>query len=139
VTHSLQFTWGDALVVKVHRTRVGLQPYVNAIQEIVGRHIGSRPTFAKLYDAKDVEELDPTERYRAWLLLTAMDENPDDWGLRDDSVPRGTSLRHLQRELRRVVRHQGLEPRTRWFTDTGATGEFAAAADMVTVRQRLVA
>jgi hypothetical protein len=115
VTQSLQFTWGDALVVKVHRTRVGLLPYVNAIQEVVGKHIGSRPTFAKLYDAAEVGELDATEKYRAWLLLTAMGESPEAWGVNDDAVPRGTSIKPLQRELARLVRHQGLEPRTRWF------------------------
>jgi hypothetical protein len=85
-----EITWGDALVIKVHRTRVGLKPYVDAIQEAVGRNIGSRTTFAKLYDVREASDLDELDGYRAWLLLTAIGEDPDDWGVRSSVVPRAT-------------------------------------------------
>jgi hypothetical protein len=111
----VELTWGDALVLKVHKTRVGLKPFVDSIQAAVGRHIGSRPTFAKLYDVESVDDLSEIEAYRAWLLLTAMGEDPDDWGVRASVVPQATNVERLRELLTDQVRHQGLEPRTRWF------------------------
>jgi hypothetical protein len=115
----VELSWGDRLVLKVHRTHVGMKPYVDAIQHAVGRHIGARTTFAKLYDVDRVEALSEVEAYRAWLLLTAMGENPDDWGVRASVVPQATDVERLRGLLQDLVRHQGLEPRTRWFEVRG--------------------
>lgn len=109
-----ELTWGDALVLKVHHTRVGLKPFVEAIQAAVGRHIGTRPTFAKLYEVRDVSDLSEIEAYRAWLLLTAMGIDPDDWGIRASVVPPATDADRLQDMLTAAVRdqvrgNQGLE------------------------------
>lgn len=120
MTQTVQLTWGDALVLKVHKTRVGLKPFVDAIQAAVGKNIGTRPTFAKLYEAQSVETMNELERYRAWLLLTAMGEDPDGWGVRAEVVPPAADIDRLCSVLadnvRELVRHQGLEPRTRWFS-----------------------
>jgi hypothetical protein len=107
VTQTMQrseLTWGDALVLKVHRarvggTRVGLSPFVDAIRAAVGKHIGTRPTFAKLYDVTDVESMSEIERFRAWLLLTAIGEDPDDWGIRADVVPPAIDAERLRGDL----------------------------------------
>ena len=109
VTQTVQLSWGDALVLKVHRRRVGLQPYVDAIRAAVGKHIGTRPTFAKLYDVDDVSRLSEVDQYRAWLLLTAMGEDPDDWGIRASVVPPAHDVEHL-RKLLCAIRDSNPEP-----------------------------
>jgi hypothetical protein len=106
----VQLTWGDALVLKIHRTRVGLKPFVDAIQAAVGKHIGTRPTFAKLYDAADVESMGEVEKYRAWLLLTAMGENPDVWGIRADVVPPASDVVRLRSVLIELVARPSAHP-----------------------------
>lgn len=71
-------TWGQALVIRIHQSRKGLNPYVNAINEAMGMDVASRPTFAKLLDVAEPSQLDKKQRYLGWLLLTAMGENPED-------------------------------------------------------------
>ncbi|HET6915314.1 MAG TPA: hypothetical protein VFH56_04425 [Acidimicrobiales bacterium] len=114
-------TWGQALVIRIHDTRNGLNPYVKAINEAMGVDVASRPTFAKLLDVDEPTQMDSKQRYLAWLLLTAMGENPQDWDVSEDDVPRGVNVRHLKKVLRSVVRHRGLGPRTRWFEVSGNT------------------
>jgi hypothetical protein len=81
-------TWGDALLVHTvkHHPR-GLQQAVENIRGTVGREIGVRNSFAKLYMTDDPEELTPKDQWRAWLLLTAINEKPADWGISDDVLP----------------------------------------------------
>jgi hypothetical protein len=100
-------TWGEALVLQVHKSRVGLSPLVKEIQAIVGAWIGTRTTFAKLYEVTDVREMDDTERLRGWLLLTALGCKPQRWGLSDDAVPPAMDVERLRELLRRP------DPRTR--------------------------
>lgn len=78
-------TWGETLKVKLGRR---LAPAVLAIHEAVGPHIGTRNTFAKLFGLAG-PPTDPTEAFRAWLLVTAMQWEPEEWGLSDSVVPRG--------------------------------------------------
>jgi hypothetical protein len=112
MTDETHLTWGDALVLKVHRTRHGMKPCVAAIQEAVGPWIGSRTTFAKLYDVDRPDDLDASEAFRAWLLLTALGEDPAEWGIQESAVPRGFVAEQLRAVLRDLVgdaaRHRGL-------------------------------
>ena len=112
-----QLTWGEALVLRVRKSKGGMNPLVDAIRAAVGAWIGTRPTFAKLYDIEAVSEMDGTEQFRAWLVLTALGSDPDDWGIPKTVVPPAYDVKYLQKALSGVVRHQGLEPRTRWFMD----------------------
>lgn len=77
--------FGDALLLDA-RAVGGLNPAVGRIHSVVGETIGSRPTFAKLLDMVDP----PTrkqDRERAWLLLTAIGQDPADWELGDFKPP----------------------------------------------------
>ena len=60
----------------------------------------------------DPDGLDEKNQFRAWLLLTALDANPKTWGIDDEVVPPAYDRKGLRLAL---VRHQGLEPRTRWL------------------------
>ena len=82
-------TWGEALVVEMFKTPGGLKAAVDHITAVVGRTAGTRNTFAKLLRADDPSDLNSTDRWRAWLLLTAVGHNPDEWGLDSAEVVPG--------------------------------------------------
>jgi hypothetical protein len=107
-------TWGDALVVASFHSPRGLRGAVEQIHRAVGAHIGTRNTFGKLYKAHGPHELDPKDRYRAWLLLAALGQDPKEWGIGDDDVPAGQAI-DLDGLKRFLVRPPGLEPGTRWI------------------------
>lgn len=79
-----QVGWGEALVLEVHYRSPGLKPVVDAIQKAVG-DVGTRNTFAKLFDV--IDEPVGKDRWRAWLLLTALGQDPSEWNIGDDVVP----------------------------------------------------
>lgn len=105
--------WGDALAVEMFRTSGGLKAAVEAIVTQVGPAVGTRNTFAKLMHVTDPADLSMKDKWRAWLLLVAVHEDPADWGIDDDVVPKSIKAEALKKDLRQMVRHQGLEPRTR--------------------------
>ncbi len=72
-------TWGQSLQLAVHKGG-GMNSAVGRIQ-LALHHIGSRATFSKLQAVQSPDDLDETDRYRAWLLLTAIGEDPASWGL----------------------------------------------------------
>lgn len=108
-------TWGEGLVVEIFKTPGGLKPVVDALIGELGPQIGVRNTFSKLFKVEDPAALDPKDRWRAWLLLTAIGHDPSDWGIDESAVPPAIDVRYLKSRLERVVRRQGLEPRTRWL------------------------
>lgn len=89
--------WGEALLLEVHHSG-GLNPLVTDIRRALGKQIGVRNTFAKLYDSPEppVEEVD---RFRAWLILTAIGQDPSAWGLSNDDVPPGYDARKLSKQV----------------------------------------
>jgi hypothetical protein len=91
--------WGEALVLEVHYRSPGLSPVVKAIHSAVGKSIGVRNTFAKLYDYEQ-PPADTTEQFRAWLVLTALGQDPSAWGISDEVVPKGYDLETLRTLVR---------------------------------------
>jgi hypothetical protein len=130
-----QVTWGKGLKVEVDDVHGGLKATVGAIASEFGDMLGTRNTFAKLFAVENPAELKEKDRYRAWVLLTTIGQDPADWGIGDDCVPPTPGVTRLRKRLpAALVRHQGLEPRTRWLTacssETGSWGSypfFAAA------------
>ena len=102
-------TWGEALVVAAHKSPGGLNVAVKRIQDVVGPMVGTRNTFAKFFHVAVPTMLNAKDRYRAWLLLHAFEENPNEWGIDDEVVPAGFD----RDDLVKLVRHVGLEPTTR--------------------------
>ena len=80
-------TWGDALLVVAVKAPGGLNQTVERIRKAVGANAGTRNSFAKLYRVDNPAELTPVDLWRAWLLLTAVGESPDDWGIAGDFIP----------------------------------------------------
>lgn len=107
-----QVGFGEALVLEVHYRSPGLKPLTDAIRTAVGSHIGTRNTFAKLYEMTEPpDRANPKDRYRAWLLLTALGQDPAAWGIGDDAVPPSTDQNALRGMLSRWVG---------WFSATAA-------------------
>lgn len=105
--------WGEALHLEIHYGSPGLKPVVDAIHSAVGPDVGSRNTFAKLEDMNEP----PAERiwrWRAWLLLTALGQEPATWRIGDEVVPAGYDVDRL-RDLVRAA--------SGWF---GQTADLAA-------------
>lgn len=84
MTYPTEFTWGDRLALTV-RKRGGLAAAWRRISSQVGPHLGSRTTFAELFDLDD-PPTDDVVSLRAWTLLTTIGENPSDWGLPTEGV-----------------------------------------------------
>lgn len=83
--------WGEALILEVHLSP-GLSPLVRTINEVVGDQ-GVRNTFARLYEyAEPPTDADPKDHFRAWLVLTALGQDPRAWGISDDAVPTGYDI-----------------------------------------------
>lgn len=108
MTTTRQVTWGEAIVVAGFRCPGGIKGAVERIRLAVGDHIGTRNTFAKLTHVDDPAELAERDVFRAWLLLAALGEEPNGWGLADDVVPPVADAA----VLRTLVRPEGLEPPT---------------------------
>lgn len=87
--------WGEAIQLEVHFRSPGLKPVVDAIHRAVGTSIGSRNTFAKLYECDDAPATD-IERWRAWLLLTALGQDPVAWRIDDSVVPPAYDVERLR-------------------------------------------
>ncbi len=102
--------WGDALMVQLFRAVGGLKAVVDAIQRELGPTIGSRNTFAKLLRVDDPADLNGKDQWRAWLLLTALGQDPDDWGLGTVQIPSSVEPEALIQRLQ--VPPVGLEPTT---------------------------
>ena len=89
--------WGEALYLEVHLRSPGLKQLTDAIRLAVGDHIGTRNTFAKLFEMSEPPtELDPKDRFRAWLVLTALGQDPEAWGIGEDTVPPSTDTNRLR-------------------------------------------
>lgn len=81
--------WGEALLLEIHHDGRGLSPLVRTITEAAG-HLGVRNTFAALYKYEQPPTAaDPQDYFRAWLVLTALGQEPATWGIGDDAVPVG--------------------------------------------------
>lgn len=92
--------WGDALLLEVNHNSPGLGPVVKGIQAAVGRQIGVRNTFAKLYSSDEAPE-DEVDQFRAWLVLTALRQDPAEWNISDDVVPAGYDKEGLRTLVQR--------------------------------------
>lgn len=87
--------WGEALILEVHLTP-GLGPIVRVINSAVGDQ-GVRNTYARLYDyAEPPTSSEPKDYFRAWLVLTALGQDPNAWGVGDDAVPAGYDLNKVR-------------------------------------------
>lgn len=80
-------TWGDALLVRTVKYPGGLNQAVNRIRGALGPQIGVRNSFAKLYEINDPADLNDRDLWRAWLLLAAIQENPEEWGIDGSVIP----------------------------------------------------
>jgi len=110
-----EVTWGEGLVVETFRTHGGLRAVVEAIIAEVGPTVGTRNTFAKLLRVEDPGTLSPRDRWRAWLLLAALGQEPGEWAVDDSNAPPSVDVEALKSALQARVRRQGFEPRTQWF------------------------
>lgn len=98
-------TWGEGLVVAAFRTPRGLRGAVEAIQAELGPAIGTRNTFGKLLRVTDPAQLNERDRLRAWLLLVALRQEPDEWGVPTSmSLPRSYDEQRLRAMLPREQR-----------------------------------
>jgi hypothetical protein len=129
-----EVAWGDALLTKVARHPGGLNACVGAIRDELGSIVGVRNTFAKLLHTQDPSDLKDSDTFRAWLLLTVLEEDPADWGIdAEEAVPAGYDRDRLVRQLPRLVAGAGFEPATSglcaWvWTDATDRSEWGLAA-----------
>lgn len=123
-------TWGELLQAKVRR-HGGLKFHVDRIQAEAGwLPVGSRNTFAKLFDYDEPPD-DPTDRGRAWALLLSLGANPDLWGVGDVAVPPALNVSQLRSDFggagRDECRDSDLgKPDSGW--STVLAGQLASAA-----------
>lgn len=82
-----QVPWGDALMLEAVKYPGGLTAVTEVIASVVGSHIGTRPTLAKLYGVQSPGQIRPRDRFRAWLMLATVGQEPTEWGVGDDVVP----------------------------------------------------
>lgn len=119
-------TWGDELTLALRRAG-GLQPVAKQLREALGFLAPSRATLAKLQKVERPDLLTEEETFRAWLVLVAIGEDTERWGVLPVAVPgvfdveRYEKLMAMYRETQagtqydeyRDVHRRGLEPRTR--------------------------
>lgn len=112
-------TWGQALWVATAEAPGGLKAAHADIASVMGASIGVRNTFAKLTQVGGPESLRSTDLFRAWLLLTALGETPDEWGIPDSAVPAYINIPDLTERLReaRESRLSGRTKSTGWYRD----------------------
>lgn len=97
-------SWGDALTIAVFKSPGGLSHIVEVISEVMGPHYGTRNTFAKLLKAESPEELTGKDQWRAWLMLTALAEDVEEWGIPADLAPKYIDVNALKQELWAAMR-----------------------------------
>lgn len=78
-------TWGEYLELAINQGP-GLKPLVDVISHATGGWLGTRNTFAKLFDLEEPPLAATREYDRAYALLIAVGEQPDDWGVDEDLV-----------------------------------------------------
>ncbi len=122
-------TWGDCLRIKVAKSG-GLKHHVERIQLEAGDiPVGSRNTFAKLFDL-DEPPADRGDRFRAWALLVSVGVDPEEWGV-FAILPDALSVTVLKQDFdgagrdERRRRGQG-KPRKTWI-DVLAGNQLVAA------------
>ena len=98
-TPTYEVNWGDALVVQAFRAPGGLKGAVDAIRAELGSTIGTRNTFAKLLRVEDPNELNDRDRFRAWLLVTALGGEAESFGINDEAVPHHFDVGRLRTDL----------------------------------------
>lgn len=82
------YNWGESLRLEAAMADGGLKCATDKIATLVGSSIGSRSTFATLFDLAEP----PTEgrqAERAYLLLTALGQDPVNWGMANYEPPKG--------------------------------------------------
>ncbi len=80
-----EVTWGEGLMVETSK-HGGLRHIVDNITAQMGDQ-GTRNTFGKLLACQDPATLKPRDKWRAWILLSAMDLDPAEWGIYADAIP----------------------------------------------------
>lgn len=95
--------WGEALAGKARKVRGGMNAIAEAARMVAGPTVGGRSTFAKLYEMSGPPDEDAW-RFRAWLVLAALDETPEEWGISDADVPNGFSPKRLREQVVRALR-----------------------------------
>ncbi len=105
-------TLGDALVLDTFKHPGGLKAAYAKIHRTVGPVYGSINTFRKFLSIDNAEQLDEKDRFRLWLLLSAYEKDPSDYGVSDDDVPSHIDAEKLAKAL---VHPPGLEPGTHWL------------------------
>lgn len=101
-------TWGKALMVET-ADNGGLRHVVECITSLMGS-IGTRNTFGKLLSVENPAALKDRDKWRAWVLLAAMDLNPTDWGIPPETVPPAIDGEQLQRRLVAAVKRIKEQP-----------------------------
>ncbi len=92
-TFTRRVTWGQALRIQVHDAG-GLKPATERIRRVVGDWPGSRNTFAKLFTSTAPPK-EGADALRAWLLLCAVGETPEEWGVSDAKLPTGFDTKEV--------------------------------------------
>lgn len=84
-------TWGPSLKLEAIARPGGVHQQVQRIRTACGVTIGSRNTFAKLFelDAPPDPSTDPVDAIRARLLVEAIGLEPEEWGVGDVVLPPG--------------------------------------------------
>ena len=123
-------TWGDALAVEMFKTPGGLTHVVDAINDVMGPHYGSRNTFAKLMRVTDPEAMNPRDQWRAWLILTAIGESPTEWGLPDNLAPKFMDVQVLRENLVLAVRYGQID------SGNGLTAGYRSVTELGTYRSQ---
>ena len=93
-----EVTWGPAIYAEIRTYKGGLKRIVQIALDEVGPTVGVRATFAKLFDL-DAPPSAPADRLRAWIVITALGEDPEDWGLSTDDIPKSINVNHLREVL----------------------------------------
>lgn len=78
-------TWGEYLELEVNRGP-GLKPLVDVISGSTGGMLGTRNTFAKLFELADPPATPGRALDRAYALVVCIGADPDDWGINEEHV-----------------------------------------------------
>src|SRR5690606_14729441 len=91
-----RLSWGEIVAGKARRLNL------KALAEFAQHHCGggmNRTSLAQVFDL-DEPPADGAIAFRAWVLLTAINENPAEWGVDDSVVPPGYDIDSLREQLR---------------------------------------